>query len=168
MDLLSFDAQELYFEHADSQEVQDLIRKASASYASGAAELPLLQAYLRAPDSLNVLVALNRFYYYQHRLAEALLIAQKTLGLVQRELNFPLDFEQLIPTHINDAPKILLTQIRFYLFTLKSIGFLNMRMENLSESCRIFKKLVELDERDRIGVKALLELVECRLQSQKS
>lgn len=165
MDLLDFDAKDLYFQQADSSEVQDLIRFASEGYASGEAELPLLQAYLRAPESLNVLVALNRFYYYQHRLTEALLISEKALRLIKAGIAFPDDWQQLNLSHIKNAPKEDLTRVRLYLFTLKSIGFLNMRLENLSLSQGIFEKLVSLDEKDRIGAKALLELV---LQRQES
>jgi tetratricopeptide (TPR) repeat protein len=159
MDLLQFDARDLYFETEDSEDVQKLIRSASELYGSGAAELPLLQAYLRAPESLNVLVALNRFYYYQHRLAEALLIAEKALALIRRGLDFPEDWRQLEMQHISAAPKERLTRIRLYLFTLKSIGFLHLRMHNLALSRGIFERLVMLDGNDRIGAKALLELV---------
>lgn len=164
MDLLQFDARDLYFETEDSEDVQKLIRSASELYGSGAAELPLLQAYLRAPESLNVLVALNRFYYYQHRLAEALLIAEKALTLIRRDLDFPEDWRQLEMKHISEAPKDLLTRIRLYLFTLKSIGFLHLRMKNLALSRCIFERLVMLDDKDRIGAKALLELVERTLR----
>lgn len=162
MDLLDFDAQGLYFEQEDAAEVQALIKSAAELYGSGEAELPLLQAYLRAPESLNVLVALNRFYYYQHRLAEALLISEQALGLIRRGIDFPDDWRQLEMRHISEAPKDLLTRIRLYLFTLKSIGFLNMRMENLALSQSIFEKLVALDTQDRIGAKGLLELVRQR------
>ncbi len=159
MDLLEFDAKDLYFQQEDSPEVQALIQFASELYGSGDAELPLLKAFLRAPESLNVLVSLNRFYYYQHRLAEALLISERALYLIRPGIGFPEDWQQLELTHISEAPKDLLTNIRFYLFTLKSIGFLNMRMENLDLSRRIFEKLVSLDEKDRIGARGLLELV---------
>ncbi|MCQ8102472.1 hypothetical protein NP590_00025 [Methylomonas sp. SURF-2] len=165
MDLLEFEAKDLYFEQEDSAEVQTLIQYASELYASGEAELPLLQAFLRAPDSINVLVSLNRFYYYQHRLEEALLISERALSLIRREIEFPDDWRQLDETHITQAPKDWLTRVRLYLFTLKSIGFLNMRMENLELSRGIFEKLVALDDRDRIGAKALLELVLQRQQA---
>jgi hypothetical protein len=164
MDLLDFEAKDLYFQRQDSQEVQDLIKFAAELYASGEAELPLLKAYLRAPESLNVLVALNRFYYYQHRLSEALLIAEQALGLIRQGLDFPEDWRLLEITHISAAPKDLLTRIRLYLFTLKSIGFLHMRMENPALSRGIFEKLVSVDDKDRLGAKALLEWVERRLE----
>ncbi len=163
MDLLEFDANDLYFEREDSPEVQSLIKAASELYGSGEAELPLLQAYLRAPESLNVLVALNRFYYYQHRLTEALMISEKALHLIRRDIDFPNDWQQVERTHISDAPKESLTRIRLYLFTLKSIGFLNMRLENLDLSRDIFEKLIALDDKDRIGAKGLLEVLELRI-----
>lgn len=165
MDLLQFEAKDLYFQREDSEEVQTLIRNASELYGGGEAELPLLQAYLRAPESLNVLVALNRFYYYQHRLREALLISEKALALIQRGIGFPDDWRELQLADISSAPQDGLTQIRLYLFTLKSIGFLHMRLENLSVSQGIFQKLVALDEMNRIGARDLLALVEQRLEA---
>ena len=72
MDLLDFEAQGLYFEQDDVAGVKELLAQAAEEYSSGLAEMPLLRAYFLAPESLNVLVALNRFYYYQHRLEDAL------------------------------------------------------------------------------------------------
>lgn len=159
MDLLDFEAQDLYFEREDSAEVQSLIRLAAELYGQQGAELPLLQAYLRAPESLNVLVALNRFYYYQHRLTEALLISEKALDIIRGGLTLPDDWRQMDRQTITEAPAEQLTRIRLYLFTLKSIGFLNMRLNNLVLSRSIFEKLTELDAKDRIGAQGLLELV---------
>ena len=74
-----------------------------------------------------------------------------------------MDWQQLERTHITDAPKESLTRIRLYLFTLKSIGFLNMRLENLELSRGIFEKLIALDDKDRIGAKGLLDILELRV-----
>jgi tetratricopeptide (TPR) repeat protein len=159
MDLLDFEAQGLYFEQPDIPGVEELIATASENYASGDAELFLLQAYFLAPESLNVLIALNRFYYYQHRLEEALTATTKALLVIRQTIAFPEDWNDLQISHINDAPSDLLTKIRMYLFTLKAVGFLNMRLKNLDLSQAIFEKLVELDSKDRIGAQGLLELV---------
>jgi tetratricopeptide (TPR) repeat protein len=159
MDLLDFEAQGLYFEEPDAAGVKEMIATAAENYATGDAELPLLKAYFLAPESLNVLVALNRFYYYQHRLEEALTATLKALAVIRPLIGFPEDWRDLQPSHINDAPANLLTQVRLYLFTLKAIGFLNMRLELLDVSQSIFEKLVGLDSKDRIGAKGLLELV---------
>ena len=83
MDLLDFEAQGLYFEEPDVVGVKELIEQAAGSYETGGAELPLLQAYFKAPDSLNVLVALNRFYYYQHRLDDALNATSRALAVIR-------------------------------------------------------------------------------------
>ena len=159
MDLLDFEAQGLYFENKDTPEVENMITIASENYASGEAELPLLRAYFLAPNSLNVLVALNRFYYYQHRLDDALAVTLKALAVIRPLIDFPEDWRELQPHHLSDTPANLLTQVRLYLFTLKAIGFLNMRLELLDVSKSIFEKLVYLDGKDRIGAKGLLELV---------
>jgi hypothetical protein len=121
--------------------------------------LPLLQAYFLAPESLNVLVALNRFYYYQHRLEDALLATQKALSVIGCEIGFPDDWQDLKQADIKNVSATLLTQVRMYLFTLKTIGFLHMRLHDLNLSQRIFEKLVSVDAEDRIGAKSLLELV---------
>ena len=168
MDLLDFEAHELYFQQEDSAEVQQLILKAGENYANGEAELPLLQAFLRSPESLNVLVALNRFYYYQHRLSEALLISEKALDIITGKLKFPDDWQTLQLQHITNAPKEDLSWIRLYLFTLKSIGFLKMRLHEMEPSKAIFEKLVALDRDDRIGAQALLELVNRKMQERMS
>jgi len=159
MDLLDFEAQGLYFEDADVVGVKELIDTAAENYGHGDTELPLLKAYFLAPESLNVLVALNRFYYYQHRLEEALAATSKALVVIRPAIAFPEDWRDLQLKHINEAPAALLTNIRMYLFTLKAVGFLNMRLENLDLSQAIFEKLVELDSKDRIGAQGLLELV---------
>ena len=159
MDLLDFEAQGLYFEEPDVAGVKELIATAAENYANGDAEMSLLKAYFIAPESLNVLVALNRFYYYQHRLEEALNATTKALFVIRPKIAFPEDWHELQVSHLNDAPGHLLTQVRLYLFTLKAIGFLNMRLEKLDLSQAIFEKLVELDSKDRIGALGLLELV---------
>ncbi|NOT10278.1 MAG: hypothetical protein HOP23_00325 [Methylococcaceae bacterium] len=159
MDLLDFEAHGLYFEETDVAGVKEMIASAAEHYATGEAELPLLKAYFLAPDSLNVLVALNRFYYYQHRLQEALIATQKALVVIRSELSFPADWRLLEISHLSETPAHLITRVRLYLFTLKAIGFLNMRLENLDLSEAIFEKLVKLDSKNRIGAQGLLELV---------
>ncbi len=163
MDLLDFEAQDLYFEQPELAAVTQLLQQASSDYADGTAELPLLQAYFLAPQSLNVLVALNRFYYHQHRLEEALAATEKALVLIAEPLNFPTQWQRLTPELLEQVAPEQLTRLRLYLFALKSLGFLNMRLLRLALSQRVFEKLVELDDKDRIGAAGLLELVKKRL-----
>ena len=159
MDLLDFEAQGLYFEQVDVAGVKELLAEAAENYSEGDAELPLLRAYFLAPQSLNVLVALNRFYYYQHRLEEALIATYRALEVIRASIDFPSQWQDLQTQHIDNAPSEQLTQVRLYLFTLKAIGFLTMRLQRLEQSQQIFEKLVSLDSKDRIGAQGLLDLL---------
>lgn len=159
IDLLDFEAQGLYFEQTDVAGVKELLAEAAENYSNGEAEFPLLRAYFLAPESLNVLVALNRFYYYQHRLEEALLATYKALAVIRATIDFPEHWQDLQPQHIDNTPSELLTQTRLYLFTLKAVGFLTMRLHQLELSEQIFEKVVSLDSKNRIGAQALLDLL---------
>jgi len=72
VDLLSFDAEPLYFENPPSEEVVQLLQQAAEDYSDGKAEADLQRAYQLAPNHLMVLVSLFRYHFYQHRFAEAL------------------------------------------------------------------------------------------------
>jgi len=157
MDLLDFEAEGLYFEQADVAGVKELIAQAAEDYSNGNAEFPLLRAYFLAPESLNVLVALNRFYYYQHRLEDALSATYKALAVIRASIDFPEHWQDLQQQHLDSTPN--LTQVRLYLFTLKAVGFLNMRLHRLELSEQIFEKLISLDSKNRIGTQALLDLL---------
>jgi tetratricopeptide (TPR) repeat protein len=157
MDLLDFEAEGLYFEQADVAGVKELIAQAAEDYSNGNAEFPLLRAYFLAPESLNVLVALNRFYYYQHRLEDALSATYKALAVIRASIDFPEHWQDLQQQHLDSTPN--LTQVRLYLFTLKAVGFLNMRLHRLELSEQIFEKLISLDSKNRIGAQALMDLL---------
>lgn len=159
IDLLDFEAQGLYFEQSDVDGVKELLNLAATNYSSGDAELPLLRAYFLAPNSLNVLVALNRFYYYQHRLEDALTATYKALAVIRASIDFPEHWQDLQSKHIDNVPEHLLTQVRLYLFTLKAIGFLTMRLHQLELSQQILEKVISLDSKNRIGAQALLDVL---------
>lgn len=158
MDLMDFEGQELYFDEALSDEVKQLVAQASAEYADGTAELPLLRAYLRVPESLSVLVSLYRFYYYQHRLEETYLIAQRSLEVSGRRLGFPADWRELSAEHLALGAEKSMSLVRFYLLALKGAGWLKMRLNLLDEAKPILEKLASLDTANRLGIKDLLDL----------
>jgi hypothetical protein len=49
--------------------------------------------------------------------------------------------------------------VRFYLMVLKSAGYINLRLGNIDTGRAMLEKLVQLDSHDRIGGKALLEVL---------
>ena len=159
MDLMDFEGENLYFEETLAPEVEALIQQAGGSYGEGEAEQPLLEALKLAPESLNVLVAVYRFYYYQHRLEDALEVARQSLAITARRLGIPLDWTLLSEGHISVGPSAV-ALLRFHLLSLKAEAFLLLRLGLRDESKAILARLVELDEKNRLGAKQLLEVAE--------
>jgi tetratricopeptide (TPR) repeat protein len=164
MDLLDFEGENLYFEESLSAEAEALVRQAGGLYGEGDAEPPLLEALRLAPESLNVLVAAYRYYYYQHRLEDALDIADRALAVTARRLDIPLDWTLLTEAHIAQVGPAAMALLRFHLLSLKARAYLLLRLRRTEESVAILTKLVGLDEKNRLGVQQLLDLAEDQLR----
>ncbi len=160
MDLHDFSGDKMYFDEHLAGDVKSLLDVASNDYAKGASELPLLKAYLRAPDSLTVLVALYRFYYYQHQYEEALLVADSAMSLVAMKLDFSASWEKVSIDMLGYGVMKSMTLVRFYLLCLKGAGYLNLRTGNIELGMKRLRKVIELDTEDRLGARILLQTVE--------
>lgn len=156
---MDFQGKNLYFEEEFSPEVQNLITTASGLYSEGAAEQPLLAALQLAPESLNVLVSAYRFYYYQHRLEDALNIAEQALTITARRLAIPLDWHLLTEAHLNVGSHAV-ALLRFHLLSLKAKAYLLLRLGDKETGKTILEKLVALDENNRLGAKQLLDVID--------
>lgn len=160
MDLLEFDQAELYFDEPLAQDVARLLVEAADRYGSEEAEGLLLRANLMAPQHLMVLVALYRYYFYQHRLEDALLVAESTLAVAGRRLEFPDSWHYLREANVGAGVMRSMGLVRFYLMVLKATGYINLRLGNYNAGKAMLEKLVELDSHDRIGGKALLDVLQ--------
>ncbi len=160
MDLLEFDQAELYFDEPLAQDVARLLVEAADKYGSEAAEALLLRANLMAPQHLMVLVALYRYYFYQHRLEDALLVAESTLAIVGRRLDFPDTWRFLREANVGAGVMRSMGLVRFYFMVLKATGYINLRLGNYNAGKAMLEKLVELDSHDRMGGKALLDVLQ--------
>jgi len=159
MDLMQFDQTTLYFDESLAPEIERLLLDAGACYGDGEAEAMLLRAYFLAPQQLMVLVALYRYYFYQHRLEDALLVADRALEVAGRRLDLPARWQDLHPEHIGHAVLRSMGLLRFYLMVLKAAGYIHLRLRNTPSGEAMLEKLAELDSHDRLGGKALLDLV---------
>lgn len=168
MDLLDFTGEDLYFDEHLQTEARECLDLAAAQYAEGRAESALLRAYFLAPEHPMVLVALYRYFYYQHRLADALLVADRVLRIFAQRLELPLDWQELTETQIGAGVLVSMTMIRFYLLALKGAGLLELRLGLYAEALARLAKVVELDVHDRLGARALLEVAQQALQAQPS
>ncbi len=159
MDLLDFEAQQLYFDEPLSERVVALLNQAAENYGSVAGERDLLRAWFMAPESLSVLVAMYRNYYYQHRLDDAAEVARRALAVSGGSIDFPADWRQLQFHHLSKAVVVSMSMVRFYLLALKALGYLQLRMGNIEEGRQMLQTVVALDSSDRLGAGTLLEVI---------
>jgi len=160
MDLLDFSDCKLYFEDPLPAEADALIQLAAKEYGSSSAELALLRAHLLAPENLTVLVGLYRYYFYQHRLADALLVAERAMQLSGRQLGLPQDWQLLDESRLGAAAAGSFGLLRFYLLALKAASVVLLRLGQVPASRARLVKLAALDSRDHLGAAKLLEVVD--------
>ena len=159
MDLLDFSDCKLYFEDALPAEAEQLIAEAAADYGQPNAEMALLRAHLLAPDHLTVLVALYRYYFYQHRLNDVLIVADHAMRVSARYLGLPRDWRQIDEAQLGAAASISFGLLRFYLLALKAESIVLLRLGRIAESRDRLNKLAALDSKDHLGAAKLLEVV---------
>lgn len=156
MDLHDFEGQELYFDENIPPEVDLLINSASENYGTPDAEANLMQAFFLAPDNLSVLVALYRYYYYQHQYEKAIIVADHALKFSGRRIDFPESWKNLTISHVGAGAIKSMGMVRFYLLSLKAAGYLNLRLNNFVLAEEMLSKVVELDASNRLRAVELL------------
>jgi len=167
MDLLDFEAQSLYFEDELPKDVEALLDAAANAYGDEHAEYNLLRAYFLEPDHLTVLVALYRYYYYQHRYQDAFLVAERSMDITARRLELRCTWQHLSLQSLGAGIIKSMTLTRFYLMALKGSGYLKLRMgENQSGLARL-EKVEELDSDDRMNVRTLVQIARDELRRQE-
>ena len=166
MDLLDFEAQSLYFEEALPGHVEALLKEAAGAYGSEDAEPLLLRAWFLEPEHLTVLVALYRYYYYQHRYADALLVAERAMVIAGRRLGLRYDWPELTLPSLGPGILRSMTLTRFYLMALKGSGYLLLRSGDIRDGLARLEKVAELDTEDRLGARALVQVARYELQRQ--
>jgi hypothetical protein len=121
------------------------------------AERAVMEALDLAPDDVEASLAAYRFYFYNHRLVEALPQAATIVVQMARRLNIATDWrlvkaEDAEFSGLDEAPSL-------YLQALLAWGYGNVRLGELEEGCRALEKVVELDQRDRFGARRLLGVI---------
>ncbi len=158
MDFLDYEGEKLYFDDPVSDEVAQLLDKASAAGRDNSAENSLLRAYFLEPNHLTVIVALYRFYYYKQRYTEALTIADRALEVSAKQLGLRTGWDEMNISELGYGVLISMGLTRFYLHALKASGFVLMRMERIDEALERLNKLAELDPQDQFGAQPLIQL----------
>ncbi|MFA5985591.1 MAG: hypothetical protein WC782_16350 [Methylococcaceae bacterium] len=143
-------------------EAEENLRLAGLNYHQDEiAEMHLEKAMQAAPDHPAVIIGFYRFYFYKNQLAKALTIAQECLVKAARDNGLNSDWRQAKPEDADfDNFEAILP--RFFLFTLKGYGYLQLRLGNIDEGRAAVEKLLELDPNDKLGGKVLMTVLEQR------
>lgn len=109
--------------------------------------LPLLErARALAPQHPVPLIAIYRFHFYGHALEQARAAGEDALAIARAALG-P-DFGDVVP---DDEATRGDAAVRFYLFTLKGLAYLNLRLGDLDEAKLMLGELRRLDPKDHLG-----------------
>ena len=111
-----------------------------------------------APDDFTIRLAAYKFYFYNHRLGEALPHAEIILNLLARRLNIAQDWAAVVPEdaafdELDEAPSL-------YLQALLAWGYCKARLGAFEHGARAIAKVAELNPRDRFGAHRLLVVIE--------
>jgi hypothetical protein len=122
------------------------------------AERLLLDAHRRDPQCLPVYFSLYKFYFYSHRLDDAEQVVLAALDSAARQAGIPPAWSQLAPSsaawHDTNGPA------HFYLFSLKALAFIRLRLGRSEEAAELLEKLAELDTGDSVGASVVRSLAE--------
>jgi hypothetical protein len=158
MDLMDFEGESLYFDEPLPGEIGELLCQSAQAYGTAEGELSLMRAYFLEPRHLTVLVALYRYFYYQHRYEDALQVADRTLEVTAGKLDIISDWRELGMSQLAVGILQSMTLTRFYLMVLKGAGYLRLRLGDTGGGLERLLKVAELDSSDRLGVAALIEV----------
>lgn len=163
MDLLDFQGEAMYFDQPLQSDTDLLLQQAAASYGEDAAEHCLLRAYFLEPEHLTVLVALYRYFYYRHRYAESLLVAERAIALTAQRLGVGPDWRAIDTNALGPAVLASMSLTRFLLLAIKGAGYLCLRLGDAQGALERLEKLASLDTSDRLGLTELLSLARGRV-----
>jgi tetratricopeptide (TPR) repeat protein len=160
----------MYFDTPLPAEVDALLQEAAADYGrdgGASAEPALLRAYFLAPEHLSVLVALYRYYYYQHRLEDALMVAERAIALSANTLGLEAGWKSLDEARLRQLGQSSMPLTRFLLLALKGAGYLELRLNRAQSALERFETLAVLDSDARLGIDSLLRLARTLVTEQQ-
>ena len=164
MDFLDFDGRDLYFDAPSSEKVDELIQSASEAYPDEEAEFCLLKSYFLEPSSLYVLVAMYRYYYYQHRYEDAMEVAERALDVSGKQLGYIGSWQDLNMDILGSGVFVSMGLTRFYLLGLKASAYILMRLGDMEGAVDRLEKVREVDPSNQFGAQDLLEIAKRRLR----
>ncbi len=138
-------------------EIEHHLRQAALVYHDTVAAENILQNVLaRDPQCLAVYFSLYKFYFYKQRLQDAEQIALRGLTMAATQAGFDPDWTTL-NSHSAAWQRVDGPQ-HFYLFTLKALAFMRLRLGQTAAAQSLLHKLAELDPADQVGANVIRDL----------
>lgn len=130
----------------------------AARSAPEQSEAAVLAALALAPDDLAVRMGAYKFYFYDHRLAEALPHAAHVVAAAARNLGLAEDWRALAPGSAafdtyDEGPRLLLQ-------SLIAWGYCQARIGALDDGRAALLKAAELDPADKFGARRLIAVLD--------
>jgi len=140
-------------------EVNNLLQAAVAasSVNQSRAEQLFLQAHALDSRCLQTYFALYKFYFFQKRLVDAERIVLAGLEEAAKQGGFPNDYRNLVQSrpkwnlYANDSAL-------FYLYTLKALAFIKLRLGFTADAQLVLSHLQQLDPKDLSGASVIMDL----------
>ncbi|TBW40763.1 hypothetical protein EYW49_03295 [Siculibacillus lacustris] len=123
-----------------------------------AAEAAVAAALALAPDSWEVRTGAYKFYFYDHRLAEAVPHAAFCIAAAARALGLDEDWRRIAPR--SAAFDGFDAEPRRLLHALVAWGYCRIRTGDFEGGAAALAKVAELDPADRLGAARLIAVVE--------
>lgn len=137
-----------------SAEIAALLERAMDSYAdTELAETLLWKAQRLDAGALPVYFSLYKFYFYKGNLEQAELAARMALLAAAMQGGFNADWRSLRQDTADWTDYA--APAHFYLFSLKALAFIRLRLGDTAESFAILAKLMALDPADSVGASVI-------------
>ena len=140
-------------------EVNNLLQAAVAasSVDQSQAETLFLQAQTLDSHCLQTYFALYKFYFFQKRLVDAERIVLAGLEEAAKQGGFPNDYRRLVQ-NLQKWNLYANESTLFYLYTLKALAFIKLRLGFTLDAQFVLLTLRQLDPEDRSGASVIMDL----------
>lgn len=114
------------------------------------------QALAKTEDSIDVLVAAYRYFFYKNNYLMALQTAVKVIDRIKLSEQLPNSWEQLKPILMTrkDEPKI-----RLYLNAYAASGLVLAKLGEIDKAKKISTQVKEIDDKNQFGAAILYDIL---------
>ncbi|MCS6813254.1 MAG: hypothetical protein NZ772_06745 [Cyanobacteria bacterium] len=138
-------------------EVKQLLIAAATTWEDTAQSQAYIQKALTiAHQSLDVLVAAYRYFFYKHNNSAALTMATQVIERIKQLEQLPESWELLAPILRERQEDIT---IRLYLNAYAASGLILARMGAIAEAVEITSRVSELDTKGEFGAATVLQIL---------